>query len=55
MLSRDAFGGYDPHLERLPIQEISRRQLRRYPSALEADLVLLATTSTGNGVPLTAS
>ncbi|MEU8624949.1 XRE family transcriptional regulator [Streptomyces sp. NPDC048669] len=41
-------------LERLPVQEISQRQLRRYLSALEADLVLLATTSTGDEIPLTA-
>lgn len=42
-------------LEGLPVQEISRRQLRRYLSALEVELVLLATTSTGDEIPLTAS
>lgn len=41
-------------LERLPVQEISQRQLRRYLGALEAGLVLVATTSTGDEIPLTA-
>lgn len=41
-------------LERLPVHEISRRRLRRYLGALEAGLVLVATTSTGDEIPLTA-
>ncbi|MER6115571.1 XRE family transcriptional regulator [Streptomyces sp. NPDC001743] len=41
-------------LERLPVQEISQRQLRRYLAALEAGLVLLATTSAGDEVLLTS-
>lgn len=42
-------------LERLPVQEISRRRLRRYLAAREAGLVLPATTSTGDEVLLTSS
>lgn len=37
-------------LERLPVQEISRRRLRRCPGALEAGLVLVATTFTGDEI-----
>ncbi|MFJ6436729.1 hypothetical protein [Streptomyces sp. NPDC091416] len=41
-------------LERLPVQELSRHRLRRCLRAPEAGLVLPATTSTGDGIPLTA-
>lgn len=38
-------------LKHLPVQEISQRRLRRCPGALEAGLVLVATTSTGDEIP----
>ncbi|MFB8209248.1 MULTISPECIES: XRE family transcriptional regulator [unclassified Streptomyces] len=41
-------------LECLPVREVSQRQLRRYLSALGADLVLVATTSAGDEIALTA-
>ncbi|TXS36313.1 XRE family transcriptional regulator [Streptomyces sp. OR43] len=41
-------------LKRLPVQEISQRRLRRCLRALEAGLVLRATMSTGDRLPLTA-
>ncbi|MGC4947945.1 XRE family transcriptional regulator [Streptomyces sp. DT224] len=41
-------------LEGLPVREVGQRQLRRYLSALGADLVLVVTASAGDEIALTA-
>ncbi|MFE0105788.1 XRE family transcriptional regulator [Streptomyces sp. NPDC059009] len=40
-------------LERLPVEEISQRQLRRYLEALGSQLVLVALDLAGEEIPLT--
>ncbi|MFJ6636955.1 XRE family transcriptional regulator [Streptomyces sp. NPDC091376] len=40
-------------LERLPVEDISQRQLRRYLQALDSQLLLVAFDSTGQQIPLT--
>ncbi|MGH4033453.1 XRE family transcriptional regulator [Actinomycetota bacterium Odt1-20B] len=40
-------------LERLPVEEISQRQLRRYLEVLGSQLILVALDSAGEEIPLT--